>query len=33
MEQSKKAIAAGDVQRGRNLAVKAQLLSDELVKP
>ena len=33
MEQSKKAIAAGDVQRGRNLAVKARVLSDELVKP
>lgn len=33
MEQSKKAIADGDVQRGHNLAVKAQLLSDELVKP
>jgi hypothetical protein len=33
MEQSKKAIADGDVQRGHNLAAKAQLLSDELVKP
>jgi hypothetical protein len=33
MDQSKKAIAAGDVQRGHNLAVKARVLSDELVKP
>jgi len=33
MEQSSKALAAGDLQRGHNLAMKAQLLSDELVKP
>ncbi len=33
MEQSKKAIADGDPERGHNLALKAQLLSDELVKP
>ena len=33
MEQSKTAMAAGDVQRGHNLAMKARLLSDELVKP
>src|SRR5579863_4422772 len=33
MEQSKKAVAAGDVQSGHNLAAKAHLLSDELVKP
>ena len=33
MGQSSKAIAAGDLQRGHNLAMKAQLLSDELVKP
>ncbi len=33
MEQSKKAIADGDPERGRKLALKAQLLSDELVKP
>src|SRR5258708_2011595 len=33
MDQSKTAIAAGDVERGRNLAMKAHLLSDELVKP
>src|SRR5260370_546896 len=33
MDQSKTAIAAGDVERGRNLALKAHLLSDELVKP
>lgn len=33
MEQSKTAIAAGDVQRGHNLATKARLLSDELIKP
>lgn len=31
--QSKEAIAAGDLERGHNLAVKARLLSDELVKP
>lgn len=33
MEQSKTAAAAGDLQRGHNLAVKARLLSEELVKP
>src|SRR5229473_1359539 len=33
IDQSKTAIAAGDVERGRNLAMKAHLLSDELVKP
>jgi hypothetical protein len=33
MDQSKTAIAAGDLERGRNLAMKAHLLSDELVKP
>src|ERR1700689_314638 len=33
MEQSKAAVAAGDLERGRNLALKARLLSDELVKP
>jgi hypothetical protein len=33
MEQSKAAVAAGDLERGHNLALKAQLLSDELVKP
>jgi hypothetical protein len=33
MEQSKTAVAAGDLERGRNLAMKAHLLSDELVKP
>jgi hypothetical protein len=33
MDQSKTAIAAGDVERGHNLALKAHLLSDELVKP
>ncbi len=33
LEQSKKAIAAGDLDRGRNLAMKARLLSDELLKP
>jgi hypothetical protein len=33
MEQSKEAVAAGDLERGRNLAVKAHLLSEELVKP
>ena len=33
MEQSKAAVAAGDVQRGHNLALKALLLSDELTKP
>src|ERR1700688_1039840 len=33
IEQSQKAVAAGDVQRGHSLASKARLLSDELVKP
>ncbi|MGD1023950.1 MAG: hypothetical protein ABR880_14285 [Candidatus Sulfotelmatobacter sp.] len=33
LEQAKKAIAAGDLERGRNLAMKARLLSDELLKP
>jgi hypothetical protein len=33
MEQSRTAVAAGDLERGRNLAMKAHLLSDELVKP
>jgi hypothetical protein len=33
MEQSKEAAAAGDTERGRMLAQKAQLLSDELAKP
>lgn len=33
MDQSKEAVAAGDLERGHNLALKAQLLSDELVKP
>ena len=33
LDQSKAAVAAGDVERGRNLALKAHLLSDELAKP
>lgn len=33
MEQSKTAVAAGNPERGHNLALKAHLLSDELVKP
>jgi hypothetical protein len=33
MEQSKAAVEAGDLERARTLAWKAQLLSDELVKP
>jgi len=33
MEQSKKAVAEGDVDRAHNLALKAHLLSDELLKP
>ncbi len=33
IQQSKAAVAAGDVDRGHNLAMKAHLLSDELVKP
>ena len=32
VEQSKAAIAAGDLERGHSLAMKALLLSDELVK-
>src|SRR5712691_216810 len=33
MDQSKTAVAAGDLARGHNLAEKAHLLSEELVKP
>jgi hypothetical protein len=33
MEESQTAVASGDPERGHNLAVKARLLSDELVKP
>ena len=33
LEQSKAALAAGDIDRGHNLALKARLLSDELAKP
>jgi hypothetical protein len=33
MAQSKSAVAAGDLERGRTLALKAQLLSEELIKP
>ncbi|MGA8429913.1 MAG: hypothetical protein WB729_08835 [Candidatus Sulfotelmatobacter sp.] len=33
MQQSKEAVTAGDAERSRMLAQKAQLLSDELVKP
>lgn len=33
MQQSKKAVAAGDLERARTLAWKAKLLSEELVKP
>ncbi len=33
MDQSKIAVAAGDLERGHNLAQKAHLLSEELVKP
>ncbi len=33
MAQSKTAVAAGDLDRARNLAWKAQLLSQELIKP
>jgi hypothetical protein len=33
LEQSKAAVAAGDLERGHNLALKANLLSEELVKP
>jgi hypothetical protein len=33
MDQSKTAVAEGDAERGHNLAMKARLLSDELVNP
>jgi len=33
MQQSKTAVAGGDLERGHDLAQKAHLLSDELVKP
>lgn len=33
MDQSKAAVADGDLERGHNLAVKARLLSDELAGP
>jgi hypothetical protein len=33
MEQSKQAVAAGDAERGHDLAQKARLLSDEMIKP
>jgi hypothetical protein len=33
LDQSKAAVAAGDMERGHNLAMKARLLSDELAKP
>jgi hypothetical protein len=33
IQQSKTAVAAGDMERGHNLAMKAHLLSEELVKP
>ena len=33
MEQSKKAVTAGDLERGHNLAMKGELLSEELLKP
>jgi len=33
LDQSKSAIAAGDPDRGHNLAIKAHLLSEELIKP
>jgi len=33
MEQSKAAVGDGDLERARTLAWKAQLLSEELVKP
>jgi hypothetical protein len=32
MDQARKAIDSGDVEQGRNLAFKAHLLSDDLVK-
>jgi hypothetical protein len=33
MEQSRTAVSAGDLERARTLAWKAQLLSEELVNP
>jgi hypothetical protein len=33
MDQSKTAVAAGDIERGHSLAQKAHLLSEELLKP
>ena len=33
MDQSKTAVAAGDMERGHNLVQKAHLLSEELIKP
>jgi hypothetical protein len=33
MDQSKAAVAAGDAERARTLALKAQMLSEELIKP
>jgi hypothetical protein len=33
MDQSKTAVAKGDLERGHNLARKAQLLSEELLRP
>jgi len=33
IDQSKKAVATGHLERGHNLAQKAHLLSEELVKP
>lgn len=33
MDQSKTAVVAGDLERGHNLALKAHLLSEELLKP
>jgi hypothetical protein len=33
MDQSKAAVANGDLERGHNLAMKARLLSDELIGP
>jgi len=33
VKQSKDALAAGDLERGHTLAWKAQLLSEDLVKP
>lgn len=33
VDQSKAAVAAGDAERARTLALKAQTLSEELIKP